>query len=167
MLELFSDGCCARQPQCTEPRQCVCGQPWAFRGPLQGQMQRLQCSAGLVEPALGAAAGLGRWLVGGWFSLFVEISRGRGSTRQPQHTESCQCVIGNPWPWASARTNVASAECSRCGGACTGCCGRAGQVVCEECDVIGLRRLHWGSMEGILPDLLTGESGILRKRFCP
>jgi len=27
-----------------------------------------------------------------------------------------------------------------------------------------LRRLHWGSMEGILPDLLTGESG-MRKRF--
>ena len=43
----------------------------------------------------GAAAGLGRWFV--WrlrFCRFVEISRGGGSTRQPQRTEPCQCVGG-------------------------------------------------------------------------
>ena len=32
-------------------------------------------------------------------------------------------------PWATARSNAASAVCSRCGGACIGCCGHAGQVV--------------------------------------
>ena len=30
-------------------------------------MQPLQCGAGVMEPALGAAAGLGRWFVGGAF----------------------------------------------------------------------------------------------------
>ena len=44
-----------------QPCQCVSAQLWAIHGPLQGQMQPLQCSAGLVEPALGAAAGRCRW----------------------------------------------------------------------------------------------------------
>ena len=35
VLELFSDGGCARQPLRTEPRQCVGGQPWACHGELQ------------------------------------------------------------------------------------------------------------------------------------
>ena len=48
----------------TEPCQCVSGQPWAFHGALKGQMQALQCAAGVVGPLLGAAAGLGRWFVG-------------------------------------------------------------------------------------------------------
>ena len=61
ILESFSDAGCARQPLHTEPRQCVGGQPWACPGPLQGQMQPVQWSAGLVEPALGAAALLCRW----------------------------------------------------------------------------------------------------------
>ena len=61
ILESFSDGACARQPLRTEPRQCVSGQPWACPGPLQGQMHPVQWSAGLVEPALGAAAVLCRW----------------------------------------------------------------------------------------------------------
>ena len=56
ILESFSDGACALQPLRTEPRQCVSGQPWACAGPLQGQMHPVQWSAGLVEPALGAAA---------------------------------------------------------------------------------------------------------------
>ena len=65
ILESFSDGACARQPQRTEPRQCVSGQLWACHGALQGQMQLLQFAAGVVEPALGAAAAaLGRWFVG-------------------------------------------------------------------------------------------------------
>ena len=53
-----------RQPQCTEPCQCVSDQPWVCHGALQGQMQPLQCGAGVMEPALGAAAELGRWFVG-------------------------------------------------------------------------------------------------------
>ena len=56
ILESFSDAGCARQPLRTEPRQCVGGQPWACPGPLQGQMDPVQLTAGLVEPALGAAA---------------------------------------------------------------------------------------------------------------
>ena len=48
----------------TEPCQCVSGQSWACHGALQGQMQPLHCTAGVVQPDLGAAAGLGRWSVG-------------------------------------------------------------------------------------------------------
>ena len=39
-------------------------QSWACQRPLQGQMQLLQYAAGLVEPALGATAGLGWWFMG-------------------------------------------------------------------------------------------------------
>ena len=46
-----------RQPQRTEPCQCVSSQSWACHGALQGQIQSLQCAAGVEEPALGAAAG--------------------------------------------------------------------------------------------------------------
>ena len=36
------------------------------------------------------------------FCRFVELSRGGGSTQQPQHTEPCQCVSVQPWAchWA-------------------------------------------------------------------
>ena len=38
------------------------GQPWACFGALKGQMQPLQWgAAGVVEPALGDVAGLGRF----------------------------------------------------------------------------------------------------------
>ena len=57
-------GSSTRQPQRTEPCQCVGGQPWACHRPLKGQIHLLQCSAGVVEPALGAAAGLGRLFAG-------------------------------------------------------------------------------------------------------
>ena len=40
-------------------------------------------------------------------------------------------ALGMTWP--TARSNAASAVCSRFGGAFTGCCGRAGQVVCGGC----------------------------------
>ena len=53
----------AWQPQCTEPCQCANGQPWAYHGLLQGQMEPLQCAAGLSDPVLGCVAGLGRWFV--------------------------------------------------------------------------------------------------------
>ena len=60
------------------------------------------------------------------FYRFREISKGGGSTRQPQRTEPCQCVSGQPWACHGAlttRSNAASAVIRRCGGACTGCCG--------------------------------------------
>ena len=61
LFEFFSCGGIARQPQCTEPCQCVSVQLWAYLGALQGQIQDLQCgAAGVLEPALGAVAWLGR-----------------------------------------------------------------------------------------------------------
>ena len=63
-VEISRGGGITRQVQRTEPYQCVSDQPWACHGALQGQMQPLQCEAGVVEPAVGAAAGLGRWFVG-------------------------------------------------------------------------------------------------------
>ena len=36
-------------------------------------------------------------------------------------------------PWGTARSIAASAVCCKGGGACTGGCGRAGQVVCGGC----------------------------------
>ena len=62
----------------------------------------LQRAQGVVGPALGAAAGLGRWFVELGFCRFMEIFRGRGSIRQPQPTEPYQCVIGQPWAYHGA-----------------------------------------------------------------
>ena len=78
--------------------QCVDGQPLACHGELKNQMQPLQCAAAMVEPApLGIAAeGLAGGLWGVWFCRSVQISGGGGSTRQPQRTEPCQCVNGQP-----------------------------------------------------------------------
>ena len=60
----FSVGA-TQEPECTEPcHQCVSGQPWACHEVLQGQLRVLQCAAGVLEPALGAAAGTRRWFVG-------------------------------------------------------------------------------------------------------
>ena len=38
-------------------------------------------------------------------------------------------------PWTTARSNAVFAVCSRFGGVCTGCCGRAGQMILGEGDV--------------------------------
>ena len=46
-------------------------------------------------------------------------------------------------PLGTIRSNVASAVLSRCDGACTEACGRAGQVVCAGCNYAGL----WGFLE--------------------
>ena len=51
-------------------RQCVSSQPWACHGPLQGQIQPLQCAAGVVEPALGAVLG---WAGGSWCCGFAGL----------------------------------------------------------------------------------------------
>ena len=54
----------------------------------------------------------------------------------------CQRVSGQPLsiPWGTARSNTASAVCSRYGGACAGGCCRAGRVVCGSCGFAGLWR---------------------------
>ena len=91
---------------------------------------------GLRPGPVGGSRGLG-------FGRFVEISRGGGSSRQPQRTEPCQFVGGQPWafPRGTARSNAASAVCSRSGRACAGGCGRTGQVVCGSCGFTSLWRV--------------------------
>ena len=96
-VESSRGGGSTRQPQRTEPCQCLVGQLWACHGALQGQKQPLQCSAAVVGPALGLQRGWASGLWGLWFFRFVEISRGGGSTRHLQRTEPCQCVSGQPW----------------------------------------------------------------------
>ena len=59
-VEISRGGGSTRQPQRTEPCQCVSGQPWAYHMALQGKIQLLQCAAGVAEQALRGAAGLGR-----------------------------------------------------------------------------------------------------------
>ena len=182
-------------------------------GQRQGPWQALQYPAGVVEPALRAAAGrLGRWFV--WVAVLPvcgDFQRRRQHSATTAHRALPVCgrsALGMPWgtasstaafavcsrrcgactggcgraaqvnswgcglpvcgyfqrtsqhsatiahralpvcewsalgmPWGTARSNAASAVCSRCGGACTGGCGRAGQqVVCGDCGFAGLWR---------------------------
>ena len=131
-----------RQPQRTEPCQCVSGQLWACYGALQGQMQPLQRAAEVVGPALGAAARLGVWFVGPAVLLVCEEFQRRW---QQSATTAHRALPVCEWPslgitLATVRSNAASAVCNRCGGACTGACSRAGQVVCRGCGFAGLWR---------------------------
>ena len=135
MLEFSICEGAARQPQRTEPCQCVSGQPWTCNGPLKGQVQSLRCAAGVGKPELGAVAGLGRWFVSCAVLLNAEVFQLRrhcSGTSNDKTLPVCEGPVQG-MPWATAWSNAASAVCSRCGGACTGCCGRAGQVVCGGC----------------------------------
>ena len=134
-VEISPGGASTRQPQRTEPCQCVSGQPWACRGALQGQMQPLLCAAGVVGPALGAAAGPGRWLVGGAvLPVCGAVQRRRQHSATTAHRAPPECkwpALG--MPRGTTRSNTASFVWGRCGGACTGWCGRAGQGVYGCC----------------------------------
>ena len=102
------------------------------------------CAAGVVGPALGAAAGvLCRWLVG------VAVLPVEGEFERRSHYSATTAHRALPvcrWPalgmpWGTARSNAASAASSRTGGACTGGGGRgAVQVVCGGCGFAGLLR---------------------------
>ena len=122
-----------QQPQRTEPCQCVSGQPWSCRWALQGQMQPLLCAAGVVVgPALGAAAGPGRWFVRVAFCpVLGEFQTRRQHSATTAHRDLPVCewpALG--MPWGTARSNAASGVCSKGGGACTGgCCGRVVQLL--------------------------------------
>ena len=99
-------------------------------------MQHLQCAAGVAETAMSAVAGLGRWWCVGVAVLLLsgvfQLSRRHSATTVQRALPVCVwSVLG--MPWGTARSNTASALCSRCGGACTGCLGHAGQVVCGGC----------------------------------
>ena len=134
-------GVITRQPLRTEPCQCVGGQPWACHRVLESQRQPLQCAAGVLGPALGAAAGvLCRWLVGG---AVLPVCGGFLRRRQPSATTAHRALPVCEWPapgipWGTARSNAASVVCRRGGGASTGGCGRAGQVACGGCGFAGL-----------------------------
>ena len=102
---------------------------------MQGQIQPLQCAAGVLGPALVAMARLGRWFVG------VEVLLSSGLYQMGKRqlvTTAHRALPVCEWPalgmsWATERSNAAYAVRSRCAGACTGCCCQAGQVVCGGC----------------------------------
>ena len=86
-----------------------------------------------MEPALGAAAGLGsRWFEGAAVLLNAGVLQQLWRCRSPTTAHTALPVCGWPalgLPWATARSNTASEVCSRSSGASTGCCGGAEQVV--------------------------------------
>ena len=111
MLEFSRCGGTARQPQRSEPCQCVSGQPRTCHRPLKGETQSLQCAAVVQGPALGAAAGLGRRLVvGGADSLTTAgvfyMWRCRSTATTHRALPVCEWpALG--MPWASAGSNTA------------------------------------------------------------
>ncbi len=130
-VEISRGGGSTPQPKCTEPDHCSSGQPWAWHGALQGQIQPLKkCAALVVKPAMGGpAAGPGRWFVG-----VAVLLVGGASQRRRQHSATivhralpvCECsALG--MLWGTARSNAASAVCSRSGGAGTAGGGRTGR----------------------------------------
>ena len=104
-------GGAARQPQRTGPSQYVSGQPWACHGLLQDQMKPLQCEAGVVESALGAAAGLDRWFEGAVVLLkrkILQVWRRCLPTTAHRALPVCKWPAQG-MPWATARS-----KCSLC-----------------------------------------------------
>ena len=144
-VEISKGGGSTRPPQRTEPFKCMSGQPWHCHWPRQGQMQPLQCAAGVVGPALGLEAGLGRW-----FMRAAGLPVSEDFQRRRQHLVSTAHRALQVWkwpavvmPWGTAMSNAASAVCIRFCGDCTGeeGCSRAGQqVVCGRCKFAGLWR---------------------------
>ena len=143
-VEISRGGGSNRQPQRSEPCQCVSGQPWACHGALEGQMQLVQCATGVVEHALGAAAGvLCRWLAGG---ADLPVCGDFQTRRQHSATTANRALPVCGWPalgmpWGTARSNAAFAVCSRSGRACSWGCARGGHVVCGGCGFAGLKRV--------------------------
>ena len=143
-VEFARGGGSTQQPQRIEPCQCVGGQPRVRHKALQGQMQPLLCAAGVVGPALGAAAvGSCRWLVGGpVLPVCGAVQRRRQHSAITAHRALPVCEWpALSMPWGTARSNAASTVFSRVGWACYGACGRgAVQVVCGGCGFAGLWR---------------------------
>ena len=113
-------------------------------GALQGKMQFLMSAAGVAEPALGAAAGLGRWFMG----VVVLPVLGDFQRRKPHlATTTHRALPVREWPalsilWGTARSNAASVASSRSGGACTRGFGRgAVQVIRGRCGFASLWRV--------------------------
>ena len=94
-VEISRGGGSTEQSQRTEPCQCVSGQPWACHGALQGQIQPLQCTAGVAGSPLAVIEGLGGWFVGRAVFLFCE-----GFQRRRQHsaTTAHRALPVYEWP---------------------------------------------------------------------
>ena len=141
-VEISRGGGSTRQPQRTEPSQCVNGQPWACQGALQVQMQALQCEAGVVGPALGAAAGLGKWFVG--VAVLPVCGDFQRKRQQPATTSYralpvCKCpALGIPW--GTARSNAASTLQCAAGVVGPTLGAAAERVVCGGCGFASLWR---------------------------
>ena len=89
----------------------VCEWP-ALGMPLQGQMQPLQCAAVVKRPALGAAAGLCRWFIGGAVLPVCGNFQRRSHYYSATTAHRALPVCGWPAlgiPWGTARTNAGSA----------------------------------------------------------
>ena len=123
---------------------------WSALGMLWGTTRASAASAVCscwwsgAEPALGAAAGLGRWFVGVTVLL---VCVGFQMTRRRSTTAArSRALPVCDWPALgtikdTGRSNAAFEVCGWCGGDNTGCCNRAGhQVVCGCCDFAGLCR---------------------------
>ena len=128
-VELSSGGGSTWQPQPTEPCQCVSASSWHTTGHYKAKYS--PCSVEQVWWGLHWGLWQG-WAGGLWAVLLVCGDFHR--TRQHSATTAHRVLPVREWPvwsmpWAAAKSNTASATvCNRCGGACTGCCGRAGQV---------------------------------------
>ena len=112
-------------------------------------MQPVKCAAGMVEPALGAAAGMGRWFVGGGvLPVCGDFHRRTPHSAITTHTTLSVCewpALG--MPWGTAVSNAASIVRSSCGGACTGAAAGLGRwlvgvVVLPVCGDFHRRRQH-------------------------
>ena len=124
------------------------GQIWAYHRVLQSIITPLQCESGVLGPALEVAAWLGRWFVGGAVLplAYGDFQRSRQQSATTAHRALPVCewsALGITW--GTARSNADSSVLSRCGGAHTGGCGRAGQVVYGGCSFATLWRLPEGS----------------------
>ena len=75
---------------------------------------------------------------GGLLGLRFCQDQGSASTANRTLPEYEWQALGMPWD--TARSNAASGLWGRCGGACTGGFGRAGQVVCGRCGFAYLSR---------------------------
>ena len=95
-VEISRGGGSTRQPQRTEPCQCVIGQPWACLGALQGKMQPVLYSAGVMDAALlEAAARAGRLFVG---VAVLPVCGDFQRRRQHSATTAHRALPAREWP---------------------------------------------------------------------
>ena len=116
-------------PVCVLP---ALGMAWATA---RSNAASAMCSS-VLELELGAAGRLGRWFMGGAVLLNAGLIQmmWRRCSATTAHRALPVCVwAALGMSWATARSFTVFEVCSRCVGACTWCCCRAGQVICGGC----------------------------------